>query len=48
MRQGEIVSRVGADHFAWILPETEGLNGWIGAERARRAISATPFEGVGT
>ncbi|MBA2462348.1 MAG: diguanylate cyclase [Actinobacteria bacterium] len=48
VRQGEIVSRVGADHFAWILPETEGLNGWIGAERARRAISSTPFEGVGT
>ena len=47
VRQGEIVSRVGADHFAWILPETEGLNGWIGAERVRRAISTTPFEGVG-
>jgi len=47
VRQGELVSRVGADHFAWILPETEGLNGWIGAERARRAISTTPFEGVG-
>ena len=47
VRQGEIVSRVGADHFAWILPETEDLNGWIGAERARRAISATPFEAVG-
>ena len=47
VRQGEIVSRVGADHFAWILPETEGLNGWIGAERARRALSTTPFEGVG-
>ena len=47
VRQGEIVSRVGADHFAWILPETEGLNGWIGAERARRAISSAPFEAVG-
>lgn len=48
VRQGEVVSRVGADQFGWILPETEGLNGWIGAERARRAIAATPFEGVGT
>jgi diguanylate cyclase (GGDEF)-like protein/PAS domain S-box-containing protein len=48
VRQGEIVSRVGADHFGWILPETEGLNGWIAAERARRAVSATPIEGVGT
>ena len=47
VRQGEIVSRVGGDHFAWILPETEGLNGWIGAERARRSISGMAFEGVG-
>jgi len=47
VRQGEIVSRIGADHFAWILPETEGLNGWIGAERARRSISSTPFPGIG-
>jgi HD-GYP domain-containing protein (c-di-GMP phosphodiesterase class II) len=31
-----------------VLPETEGLNGWIAAERARRAISATPLAGVGT
>jgi diguanylate cyclase (GGDEF)-like protein len=47
VRQGEIVSRLGADHFGWILPETEGLNGWIGAERARRSISSTPFDGIG-
>lgn len=47
VRQGEIVSRIGADHFAWILPETEGLNGWIAAERARGSISSTPFAGVG-
>ncbi len=48
IRQGEIVSRLGGDHFGWILPETEGLNGWIGAERARRAISTVSFEGIGT
>ncbi len=48
VRQGEIVSRIGGDHFGWILPEAEGLNGWIGAERARRAISTVPFAGVGT
>ena len=47
VRAGEVVSRLGADHFAWLLPETEGLNGWIAAERARRAISAIPFAGVG-
>lgn len=48
VRQGEIVSRLGADHFAWLLPETEGLNGWIAAERARRALVALPFDGIGT
>jgi diguanylate cyclase (GGDEF)-like protein len=47
VRAGEVVSRLGADHFAWLLPETEGLNGWIAAERARRAISSVPFDGVG-
>ena len=47
VRAGEVVSRLGADHFAWLLPETEGLNGWIAAERARRAISSSPFDGVG-
>ena len=47
VRQGEIVSRIGADHFAWILPETAGLNGWVGAERARRAISSVEFDGIG-
>jgi diguanylate cyclase (GGDEF)-like protein/putative nucleotidyltransferase with HDIG domain len=47
VRNGELVSRLSADHFGWILPETEGLNGWIAAERARRALAAAPIEGVG-
>jgi diguanylate cyclase (GGDEF)-like protein len=47
VRNGELVARLSADHFGWILPETEGLNGWIAAERARRALAATPIEGVG-
>ncbi len=47
VRNGELVSRLSADHFGWILPETEGLNGWIAAERARRVIAAAPIEGVG-
>jgi putative nucleotidyltransferase with HDIG domain len=41
------VSRLSADHFGWVLPETEGLNGWIAAERARRALAAAPIDGVG-
>ena len=48
VRNGELVARVSADHFGWILPETEGLNGWIAAERARRALAAAPIAGVGT
>ena len=48
VRNGELVSRLSADHFGWVLPETEGLNGWIAAERARRAIAAAPIEGVGS
>ena len=47
VRNGELVSRLSADHFGWILPETEGLNGWIAAERARRALAAAPIEGIG-
>jgi diguanylate cyclase (GGDEF)-like protein len=47
VRNGELVSRLSADHFGWILPETEGLNGWIAAERARRALAAEPIDGVG-
>ena len=47
-RAGEVISRLEGDHFAWVLPETEGLNGWIAAERARRAISTEPFAGIGS
>ena len=47
VRNGELVSRLSADHFGWVLPETEGLNGWIAAERARRSLAAAPIEGVG-
>jgi diguanylate cyclase (GGDEF)-like protein/PAS domain S-box-containing protein len=42
-RQGEVVSRLGGDQFAWILPETEGIDGWIAADRARRTIAETTF-----
>jgi diguanylate cyclase (GGDEF)-like protein/putative nucleotidyltransferase with HDIG domain len=47
VRNGELVSRLSADHFGWILPETEGLSGWIAAERARRALAAAPIDGIG-
>ncbi len=44
-RVGETVARVGGEEFSWILPNTDGLNAWRAAERARRAIAATPFAG---
>ena len=47
VRHGEIVSRLAADRFAWILPETEGLNAWIAAERGRRAVTAEPYGDAG-
>jgi diguanylate cyclase (GGDEF)-like protein/PAS domain S-box-containing protein len=46
-RRGEFVARVGADRFAWILPEAEGLDAWIAADRARTAVSGTPFAEAG-
>ena len=47
VRDGELVSRLSADHFGWVLPETEGLSGWIAAERARHTLAAAPIEGIG-
>ena len=48
VRSGELVSRLSADQFGWILPETEGLSGWIAAERSRRSLAAAPIDGIGT
>jgi diguanylate cyclase (GGDEF)-like protein/PAS domain S-box-containing protein len=46
-RGGEVLARVGGEEFAWILPETDG-NGALGAaERARAAITGTPFPAIG-
>ena len=47
-RSGEVLARVGGEEFAWILPETTGEDALGAAERARRAIEDTPFEGIGT
>jgi diguanylate cyclase (GGDEF)-like protein len=46
-RQGEHVARLGGNRFGWILPETDGLDAWVAAERARKALSATPYPGLG-
>jgi diguanylate cyclase (GGDEF)-like protein len=47
-RRGELVARAGGEEFAWILPDTGGPGAMAAAERALRAVSGTPFPGVGT
>jgi len=48
VREGEVLARVGGEEFAWILPDADGIGAFTAAERARRAICATPFAEVGT
>ena len=48
VRQGELLARVGGEEFAWILPEADIDGAHVASERARRVISATPFDGVGS
>ncbi|MEO9174115.1 MAG: diguanylate cyclase [Gaiellales bacterium] len=44
---GEVLARVGGEEFAWILPETDAAGAMDAAERARIAIAAAPFTGIG-
>ena len=46
-RGDDTVARVGGEEFAWILPESDARGAYWVAERARSAISETPFRGVG-
>jgi diguanylate cyclase len=47
MRSGETLARVGGEEFAWLLPATDAAGAVIAAERARQAVEAETFPGVG-
>ena len=46
-RDGEHLARIGGEEFAWILPDADGDDAYTAAERARHAISLTPFPTAG-
>ncbi len=47
LRSNDVLARIGGEEFACLLPSTDGRAGWRAAERARQAIEAAPFGGVG-
>jgi diguanylate cyclase (GGDEF)-like protein/putative nucleotidyltransferase with HDIG domain len=47
MRGDSLLARLGGDEFAVLLPECDEMQSFIVAERIRRALSVTPFEGYG-
>jgi diguanylate cyclase (GGDEF)-like protein len=48
VRGGELMARIGGEEFAWLMPEATPEGAYAAAERVRRAIHNTPFDGVGT
>jgi diguanylate cyclase (GGDEF)-like protein len=46
-REGDVLARVGGEEFAWLMPETDGMEAWQAMERARAALAGAPFPEVG-
>ncbi len=46
-REEDLVARIGGEQFGLLLPDTDEFGGYQVAERARRAVAETTFEGAG-
>ncbi len=46
-REGDVIGRLGGEEFGWLMPETDGMEGWQAAERARASMAGAPFPEVG-
>jgi diguanylate cyclase (GGDEF)-like protein/PAS domain S-box-containing protein len=47
VRDGDTIARIGGEEFAWLLPDAGTAGARAAAERARAAMTARPFAGVG-
>ncbi|MGD9694511.1 MAG: diguanylate cyclase [Thermoleophilia bacterium] len=46
-READVVARLGGEEFAWLMPETDGMEAWHAAERLRAEVAALRLPEVG-